>query len=115
MKYTSNVMMNNGQDLGVETLKPSFESRVEVVQQLFPNLSSLEKFVLLTVLDEKHIEKLGTENDYPSYFNLPHIEEGVHQYIGYLAQKEKWEQRKLAEKKLRKIRDASWFGDRVLV
>ena len=115
MKYTSTVMMNSGEDIGVEGVKPTFESRVEMVHQLFPHLSALEKFVLFTVLDEKHIEKLGTENDCPSYFSLPHIDEGVHQYIGYLTQKEKWEQRKLAEKKLRKIRDVSWYSDRMLV
>lgn len=114
MKFASQAVQTVDEEIAVESPKPLFKGSVELIHHIFPNLSLLEKFVLSTVLEDEHIEKLA-DDDYPTYFSQTQMDEGVGQYIGYLKHREKWEQRKLDEKKTKKIRAVPCFHDRLPV
>jgi hypothetical protein len=96
MKHTSNVKRNDKHS-SVEMDRSVQDNRAEIISTLFPHLSLLERFVLSTVLAHEPIERLGDANN-PDYFDLTYKDKGLSQYVEYLKQKTKWEERKIEEK-----------------
>lgn len=97
MKYAKNQMKNAEMIAEDQPFANDRESRKVMIDQLFPHVSLLERFVLSTVLAHEPFEALNDAND-PHYFDLSKKDKEVAQYVEYLRQKTKWEQRKLDEK-----------------
>ena len=96
MTYQNNTVRIEEQEDGAAT-QAFRDNSADVIHHHFPNLSNLEKYTLMSLIEPEHIERL-LNKECSEQFNKTQITEAVQQYVGYLMHREKWEQRNLDPK-----------------
>ena len=96
MNHKNNtVLKENGEAMSAND-EAFRDNRADIIRQIFPNLTSLERYALATALAPEQVEKLG-QKDYAEEFKLAQVPKAVVQYLDYLSGKENWEKRKNVE------------------